>query len=130
MSGRGTRTDGDWNENTASSVDEAVDPSLGLDDLFGVLADEDRRRTVRWLAEQEGTVDRTDLAEALGADPTDGDDRLETRLHHVHLPALDDADVVDYDPKSGTVRAAAHLDVTVSCLATVEGVHVFAEDYA
>ncbi|WP_254537990.1 DUF7344 domain-containing protein [Halomarina litorea] len=132
MSGRGTRTDVEPRGNTtpSPSTDEPVQPSLGLDGLFDVLADEERRRIVRWLVDQEEDVDRTDLVSAMGTGDEEEDRHLETSLHHVHLPTLDDADVVDYDPETGDVRPAAHLDVTMSCLATVEGVHMFAEDHA
>lgn len=33
--------------------------------------------------------------------PTEG---ARARLHHVHLPKLADCDLVEYDPRSGTVR--------------------------
>lgn len=141
MSGRGTRTDVEpepkpelEREPTPSTVGEgdSLEPSLGLDELFDLLADEKRRRVVRWLAGRDGSVERARLAAALGTDGTDADadERIETALHHVHLPALDAADVVEYDRATGVVAPAAHLDVTMSCLTTVEGVHLFAEDHA
>lgn len=34
-------------------------------------------------------------------------ERIATELHHVHLPILADAGVIDYDPVAGTVRYVA-----------------------
>lgn len=69
-------------------------------------------------------ADPDDLAQADSGDPeasAAGDRSRETvriRLFHVHLPKLDAADLVEYDPDSGTVEyagdetAEALLDAT------------------
>lgn len=76
-----------------------------------VLTDRTRRRVVAALANRAAPITATDLAEELEAAAPDGADQtpsgdLETALHHVHLPRLDDADVLDYDPATATVTAA------------------------
>jgi DNA-binding transcriptional ArsR family regulator len=88
-----------------------------LDAIFGALSDARRRRVIRILAAPaEGTGDGgrdgttvSSLADSLatresGRPPTD---RLAVSLRHVHLPQLDDAGVVDYDPDRSRVRYEA-----------------------
>jgi DNA-binding transcriptional ArsR family regulator len=92
-------------------------PSSDLDDLFDALANETRRRTIRLVADRDGPVDRDEIASALG--PAEAD-RAGTTLHHVHLPVLDEADVLRYDPETGGVTPGATLDVARDCLASFE----------
>lgn len=56
----------------------------GLDELVDVVADAQRRRS---------------------SDGPDGDRHaVETQLYHVDIPKLSEVDVVEFDPRSGTVR--------------------------
>jgi DNA-binding transcriptional ArsR family regulator len=77
-----------------------------LDAVFDVLADARRRRVVRIVrdAADAWTVDA--LADALAAHESGRSDleRLGLSLRHVHLPKLDAANVVDYDPDRSSVR--------------------------
>lgn len=79
----------------------------GLDAILNLLAAGDRREIVHALVQQatgETTID--DLAERLAADGlvTENDSRrLSIKLHHAHLPKLDDYGLVDYDRERGTV---------------------------
>ena len=78
-----------------------------LDLVFDVLANEHCRRIVRYFADAETNVVSVDtlLDDCLeGSSSPDDRDRLELRFHHVVLPKLVDACVVDYDARSGTVR--------------------------
>ncbi|WP_226022889.1 DUF7344 domain-containing protein [Halomicrobium salinisoli] len=76
----------------------------GWDDVVAGLADQ-RRRDALVVLESEGELSRDRLAEVLAArDP----DELALQLHHVHLPKLDDAGLVDYDPDAGTVAYRGH----------------------
>lgn len=85
--------------------------SLSLDATLELLADADRRAVLDCLADApDGTATVADLAEHVAdrrADATgerpDEDDVLQT-IHHVHVPKLADAGVVDYDPRSREVR--------------------------
>lgn len=114
-----------------AAVPDVLDvPEAAVDDLLDVLSRPPCRRILSVLAACDGTVDRDDLAEELadsesGAgesrslsldaspagradgtdDSTDAAD-LRMALHHVHLPHLEDAGLVEYDPEDGTVTVA------------------------
>jgi hypothetical protein len=76
---------------------DAVLPTIGGDlsddDLFDVLADGRRRDVLRTLQQRGGTLDLASLADTLH----DGDGREEfaIRLHHVVLPKLARAALID-----------------------------------
>ena len=75
------------------------DPNL----LFDVLADSRRRRLIALLREHE-QADRLfldTLSARLAEDANESADDVAVALHHHHLPKLDAAGLVDYDP---TVR--------------------------
>ena len=73
---------------------------------MGALADDRRRRVLRYLLERDGAdaVGLGELAEAV-ADEDDVDDAHRS-LHHAHLPRLDEAGIVDYDAHEERVRLA------------------------
>ncbi|MCO8244951.1 MULTISPECIES: hypothetical protein [unclassified Haladaptatus] len=88
-----------------SSTDE-----LTASDLHSLLAVERRRLILDILTEGVTTVELKELVVEVveredGIDTTDEDviDRVTIGLHHNHLPRLDDAGLVDYDPDSHTV---------------------------
>jgi len=83
--------------------------ALSTDLLFELLADQQRRHILYCLTDQpDGVADFADLVDAVVAhEPeTDTDTRetIRTGLHHVHLPKLAEAGVIDYDTRSETVR--------------------------
>lgn len=66
-----------------------------------------RRRTIEALSERSSPVALSDLAAAIttrenGADPPSDarSKRSPVALHHIHLPKLEDAGVVHYDPET------------------------------
>ena len=68
------------------------------------------------LAEQSAAMDLGELTDrvAMRADDVDADDgeaveRIAIGLHHVHLPKMDDAGVVDYYPESHLIEPTAIL---------------------
>lgn len=87
-----------------------------LDVVCSVLGNPDRRRLLRELAATDGTVTVAELAQSVAgaADESIHPDRIRIRLQHVHLPALSDGDVVEYDPESGVVRPTEHVDYLCS----------------
>nr|WP_152041621.1 hypothetical protein [Salinigranum salinum] len=72
-----------------------VDRPIPLSELAATLADH---------------VDLPAVGTVGGASPDDGD-RLSAVLHHVHLPLLDQADVVRYDPDRKRVSLAGDAPV-------------------
>lgn len=79
--------------------------------VFDALADRRRRIVLAELSERDRPVPIGDLAAAVAdaegvADPDT--DRVRLSLHHVHLPLLVDAGLIDRDREAGTVSAAAH----------------------
>ncbi|WP_459191765.1 DUF7344 domain-containing protein [Halosimplex sp. J119] len=78
--------------------------------LLDALAHRDRRIVCYYLREHEtATVDRlVDLVAGwieAGPGPNESVDRTSVRagLHHVHLPTLDSAGLVEYEPDAGSV---------------------------
>ncbi|WP_137287428.1 DUF7344 domain-containing protein [Halorussus salinisoli] len=92
---------------------ENVAESLTTDQAFDLLGDGQRRRALAALRESDGAMSLTDLAAETVArvedvDPSevtaDQRERTATMLHHSHLPRLEDAAVVEYDPATGEVE--------------------------
>lgn len=78
----------------------AIPPSL-----FETSATAERRHVLAVLAETDGPLERTDLAEIV-ARRTGGAARdVRISLTHVHLPALVDEGLLEWDPRSKTVVA-------------------------
>jgi DNA-binding transcriptional ArsR family regulator len=102
---------------TKSSKDGETE-RRSLDTVFTSLADEERRRIVAMVSDRApDPVPRDELATALAArtngdrpdDVTDEErERVASRLHHTHLPALAWAGLVEYDPDDVTVALSDH----------------------
>jgi hypothetical protein len=91
-------------ENPLGTNRAVVTPSI--DDVFELLSNDCRRRICLFLCRagvEVATLE--DLVEALAPEATEAErDRLAINLHHRHLPKLDEAGIVDYDPRSNTAR--------------------------
>ena len=79
--------------------------------VLRLLAPERRRAVMRALMEEPNATHRVDdivsaIQETYGEfeGETSGHTYLRSSLHHTHLPKLDDAEVVEYDPGDGTVQ--------------------------
>lgn len=77
--------------------------------VFDIVADDRRAHVVRVLADApEKTLALDRLVERVARRADGGDllerDRIAVRLHHVDLPKLSDAGVVEYDADDRTVR--------------------------
>jgi len=85
---------------------------LTPDERYRLLANDLRRDALAVLEHRSGRVELSEVAAAVaartdGVDATaaDGETRVETALHHIHLPKLDDFGVVEYDPEVNVVVA-------------------------
>lgn len=84
--------------------------NLTFGDALSLLTDDRRRSILLDLfagePETEYTIDgMTDHNVA-----PDERDRLHNTLVHAHLPKLDDADIIDWDRDSGTIRRGDHFE--------------------
>jgi hypothetical protein len=86
------------------------------DDLFDSLSSARRRAVITALDDARTPVSLSELAESITTDETesvgerspDSVRSVTTSLHHVHLPKLDAADVVEYDVEAGEVAVGDH----------------------
>ena len=101
--GPGTSTDG--------THDYPSTVTLPDGERHRVLASDRRRHVLDIVATRSRPVALDSLAAAVlareGADPADGEAREHAAisLHHVHLPLLDDYDVLEYDAEENRVVA-------------------------
>jgi hypothetical protein len=86
--------------------------------MYKMLANQRRRYTIHYLKEQGGTVPLGLLAEQVSAwehdtslDQITSNERkaVYTALQQRHLPKLDDASIVKFDKRAGTVEATDEL---------------------
>ena len=81
--------------NTPHNATRDTTPSLSA--VFSALANSRRRTVLRRLLYFEGGLSIAQLAEHVAAD-TDGDStRVHTELRHLHVPELEDVNLVTYD---------------------------------
>ena len=82
-----------------------------VDQLFDVLSESRRRRVLSILTEHRSPMDVERLASAVAERESASTARdVHVTLHHVHLPKLDEAALVDFDREDGTVAPTATTD--------------------
>lgn len=90
-----------------------VESSLSIDEVFRLLGHERRRLALCCLADGDGPMSLTDLAAAVAArergtaraDLTTTDvTQTYLSLFHVHVPTLEEADIVTFCQDTGTVE--------------------------
>jgi hypothetical protein len=80
-----------------------------LDDYLRLLADERNRRLLRSLDESDDPVSTAS-----------DDPQVRARLHHVHLPKLVEAGLVDWDPRNDVIVRGPAFDEIVPLLEAVD----------
>lgn len=83
---------------------ERLAASANPDRLYRLLADGERRALLGVLLERDQPVSFEALQRRL-AERGDSERAVGIRLVHVHLPKLDEADLVDYEGERGRVEA-------------------------
>lgn len=109
--------------NTANPYPEppagTSDEKPSVDELFDVLTESRRRRVLTVLAERQAPVDVDELARAVTRQENDADPaalsestvhEVHVTLHHVHLPKLNEVELVDYDRDDRTVETTTTTD--------------------
>lgn len=103
--------------------DSGIEPNLTWDDSFDLLSNHRRRYALHYLEQNDKEASLGELSEQIAAwenDITikevsyDERKRVYTSLQQVHLPRMDDMEVIEYDDREGTVEVsptAAELDV-------------------
>ncbi|WP_254536245.1 DUF7344 domain-containing protein [Halomarina litorea] len=88
-------------------------PTIDADDVYRLLADEQRRALLAVLLERDGEMTLDDLRSRL-ADRVSDERNAGIRLHHVHLPKLEDAGLLTYDPETHVVTPTETADAVRS----------------
>jgi hypothetical protein len=80
-----------------------------LDDYLRLLADGRKRRLLQSLLDADGSPVSVAFADA----------HERARLHHIHLPKLDDAGLIDWDPRDDIVVRGPAFDEVVPLLEAI-----------
>ncbi|MFB6076974.1 MAG: hypothetical protein ABEK12_02495 [Candidatus Nanohaloarchaea archaeon] len=96
-------------------ADRIVDEELDMDTLFTALKEPRRRHTLRYLRDVKDPASVSDIAGTVTDIESDGPafhrKSVHTTLQQNHIPRLDEAGIVDFDPPGGPVTGR-----TVACL--------------
>lgn len=115
----------DGQDEDVSALEDAIAANADGDAIAAALADPRRLAVVAHLESSTGPTDRTALARHLASKEADGSPSptlerdVETKLHHHHLPRLDEAGLVEYDHGAATVEYVGPSDL-VTDIATIE----------
>lgn len=97
-----------------------------LDQVFEALSDPRRRQLCGYLESRREPIDTAAVVSHLRGDPSSATARpsisrrrLETELHHVHLPLLDDAKIIDYTPATARIEPDRNFCVVETILESV-----------
>lgn len=97
---------------------------ISIDVALKVLADQRRRLVIKYLrSAPDGVASFEELINYVSTESSDSArERIQTRLHHVSLPKLDKAGLIDYDSRSQIVRYHANsvVDELVESIEKIE----------
>lgn len=114
------------------AAEGSASDELPLDAVYHLLQNERRRGVISYLDDHEAPVTRSEVAEQVAAwengTDVDGIDSQERKrvyiaLHQIHLPKLDDAGVLEYDPDRGTITPRPLLEQVNEIIETTSGVN-------
>lgn len=108
------------------STTNGVNHDIDADDLFDVLSERRRRRIIEEVLQRDDRAAVDDVVETVVEREMNGhDDREDLRsqvtvsLHHVHLPKLNEAGLIDYDPSVETIGMTDTTPVAEPHLASI-----------
>jgi len=84
--------------------------TLSTDTALRLLADQQRRKVLRHVADGNGTTTADQLVDSIFTDTPPSVDQGTTRdqfainLHHVHLPMLEEAGAIEYGSESEAIQ--------------------------
>lgn len=100
--------------NDITSVTDPADDELSLVEIYDVLRDERRARTLSVLMRESTPVDTSTLARLVAADEATREsitservNKVHISLYHYHLPKLADMGLIENDESDITVTSAA-----------------------
>lgn len=99
--------------------------SAELDELLTLLADQYCRSIIfhfKNISDEVATI--SDLARELQIQESEKE--IGVQLHHITLPRLEEADIIEYDARSRTVRYQGHC-ASQTLLEDIEGLYQTAE---
>lgn len=81
----------------------AKTPAEKCDSLLRLLCHHYRRQTIRFLAGQQNNATTIDeLVDQMNC--SSDDELLFVEMEHLHLPKLDNSDLIEWDPRSEAIR--------------------------
>jgi hypothetical protein len=98
---------------SGSAETESAEPTLSKDERFEILKNQRRRDALRFLKENEGKVNLSDMSEYIAAKENDIDvgalsssqrKRVYIGLYQCHLPKMANFGVIDFDKDRGTIE--------------------------
>lgn len=99
------------NSPTDTNIHEQRSTRISTDTIHDLLSNGRRRHLLSYLVNRpdetvpiDGVIDRIMRDERPDLGPVPHRERVEVDLHHVHLPKLADAGVIEHDPVAETVR--------------------------
>ena len=99
---------------TTKTDSYSIEEEISASAIFELLVDRRRRYALHYLVGKVGAVELSDLAGQValleGDLSTDRFERVCTGLFHVHIPRLEDAGIVRYDPARETVELTGAAD--------------------
>lgn len=111
-----------------------VHPQMSTETALRLLHKRQRRRVLRRVAgATDGTtVDQLERSldgpRSTSPDRSRGNDRRGLELHHVHLPMLREADVIEYDTERRLVYRGRAFDTVYALLETIDAHRVDAAE--
>lgn len=95
---------------------------ISLETALRLLTNQQRRRIIRRVADTPDgtTVDHLTTQPGVAPDGNGSVAGLAVELHHVHVPMLQDANVIEYDDSREVVRRGQQFQAAASLLAVID----------